>query len=293
MHSAGEELLVQEKREDVSYWDATALESANRNSLVRSEKWRKAARNWLAHYAEHKARDFILQTVQSHVKLRNDAQILDIGCGPGKWVNLFAERGFAATGIDSSPWMIRLAKKSIQPSLRDHVKLYVTNVAALNLPSNFYDMVNCVTVLQHILNNEQWESAVREMVRVTKPLGYILIYEAAPLFILKKSTPHLRFRTMKEYVREFEEAGARLIHWRGTDLSFPITFLGLRRYAASFSKKVYYYLAGELPLFSPRFLSFLSRIAVILAKPMDYDLAETPLGHLSVGKILLFRKLMA
>jgi ubiquinone/menaquinone biosynthesis C-methylase UbiE len=285
--------LVQEEQKELSYWDAAALESANRNSLVRREKWRKAARNWLAHYAERKARDFILQTVQNHAKLRNGAQILDIGCGPGKWVNLFAERGFAATGIDSSPWMIRLAKKSIRPSLRDHVKLYVMNAAKLNLPGNFYNMVDCVTVLQHILNDEQWENAVHEMVRVTKPLGYVLVYEAAPLFILKKRTPHLRFRTMKEYIREFEEAGARLIYWRGTDLSFPMTFLGLRRYAASFSQKVYYYFAGEPTLFSPHFLSFLSRVVVTLAKPIDYNLAETPLSHLSVGKILLFRKVTA
>jgi SAM-dependent methyltransferase len=207
-------------------------------------------------------------------------------------VNLFVERGFAATGIDSSPWMIRLAKKSIRPSLRDRVKLYVMNATRLSLPSNFYNMVNCVTVLQHILNDEQWENAVHEMVRVAKPLGHVLIYEAVPIFVLKKCTSHLRFRTMKEYVREFEEAGARLIYWRATDLSFPITFLGLRGYAASFSKRVYCYFAGELPLLSPHFLSLLSRIAVTLAKPIDYNLAETPLGRLSVGKILLFRKLI-
>ncbi|MDH7477439.1 MAG: hypothetical protein QHH17_03550 [Candidatus Bathyarchaeota archaeon] len=128
------------------------------------------------------------------------------------------------------------------------------------------------------------------MVRVTKPLGYVLIFEAVPSFILKRRTQRLRFRSMKEYIKEFKSAGAYLTYWRATDLSFPITFLGLRKYAASFSKRVYYYFADEFPIFPPSFLSALSRAATILAKPIDYRLGESPLSFLSIGKILLFRK---
>jgi ubiquinone/menaquinone biosynthesis C-methylase UbiE len=272
------------------YWDYAALEAQDSEKTVSLEAWKKTARNWLAHYTERKAHDFIVQTIENHVTLNSKAQILDVGCGLGKWVNLFAERRFHVTGIDFSPWMIRLAKKRIRKDLKELVNFHVMNVAKLDLPSNFYDMVNCVTVLQHIFNDEDWKNAVHEMVRVTKSLGYLLIFEAVPSFVLKKRTYHLRFRSMREHITEFRRAGANLTYWRATDLSFPITFLGLRKYAASFSKRVYYYFAGELPLFSPRFLSSLSRIAVTLAKPVDYKLAETPLSLLSVGKILLFRK---
>jgi len=285
--------VAAEKQKEINYWDAMALEAEKEELAIRTAKWQRSARNWLAHYAENKARDFIIQTIENHVKLKDDAQILDVGCGLGKWVNFFAERGFAVAGIDSSPWMIRLAKKRIKNGLKNRVKFYVMNVSKLNFPSDYYDMVNCVTVLQHIFNDEEWENAVHEMVRVTKPCGCVLIFEAAPSFVFKKRTPHLRFRAMKEYVSEFGKAGAHFAYWRATDLSFPITFLGLRRYAASFSKKVYYYFAGELTLFSPNFLSLLSRITVALAKPIDYKLAETPLSFLSVGKILLFRKVKA
>jgi len=281
------------KQKEINYWDAVALEAEKEERATRIDKWRKAARNWLAHYSENKAHDFVIETIKGYVKLRRDSQILDVGCGVGKWVNLFAEGGFATTGIDSSPWMIRVAKKRVRRDLRELVKFHVMNAAKLNLPSNFYDMVNCVTVLQHIFDDEDWRNAVHEMVRVTKPLGYVLIFGAAPSFVLKKRTPHLRFRSMKEYISEFDKAGAHLTYWRATDLSFPITFIGLRKYAASFNKKVYYYFAGEPPFFSPNFLSLLSRFAVVLAKPIDYKLAETPLSFLSVGKILLFRKAKA
>jgi len=282
--------MAVEKQKEISYWDAVAFEAEKEKFIIRAEKWRKAARNWLAHYAENKARDFIIQTIEHHAKLRNGVQILDVGCGPGKWLKLFAERGFATTGIDSSPWMVRLAKKRVGKEIDELVRFYVMSVVKLDLPSDFYNLVNCVTVLQHIFDDKDWESAIHEMVRVTKPLGYVLIFEAAPSFILKKSTHRLRFRSMKQYVSEFEKAGANLSYWRPTDLSFPITFLGLRKYAASFGKGVYYFFAGELSLFSPSFLSSLSRIAATLAKPIDYKLVDTPLGFLSVGKILLFRK---
>ncbi|MEM3696471.1 MAG: class I SAM-dependent methyltransferase [Candidatus Bathyarchaeia archaeon] len=277
--------------QEEEYWNKVAIEAEKEELQKRVEKWHKAAKNWLAHYSDKKTRDFIVQTIKNHVKLKNGARILDVGCGAGKWVNLFAEMGFETVGIDSSPWMIRLAKSRVKTTLQSRIKFYVMNVAELKFPDDSYDMTNCVTVLQHIFDDTRWKRAVYEMVRVTKPCGYILIFEAAPSFILKRRTPRLRFRSMKEYISEFKSAGARLTYWRATDLSFPITFLGLRKYAASFSKRVYYYFAGELPMFPPSFLSALSRAAAILAEPIDYRLSESPLSVLSVGKILLFRKL--
>jgi ubiquinone/menaquinone biosynthesis C-methylase UbiE len=278
------------KRIKINYWDTVAIEAEREELATRRAKWQRAATNWLAHYVENKSRDFIIQTIERYVRLSDDAQILDVGCGPGKWVNFFAKRGFSVTGIDSSPWMIRLAKKMVKHELKSHVKFYVMNAAKLNLPSNSYDLVNCVTVLQHILNEEDWRKAVYEMVRVTKPLGYTLLFEAAPSFPFKKNTARLLFKTMREYVSEFEKVGARLVYWRGTDISFPITFLGLKKYAASFGKRRYYYTDSEIAFLPPKFLSLLSRIVATFAKQIDYELAETPLGFLSVGKILLFRK---
>jgi len=77
-----------EKPKETVFWDVVALEAEKDTSTIRADRWRKAARNWLAHYVEHKARHFIVQTVENKVKLGNGAQILDVGCGPGKWVKL-------------------------------------------------------------------------------------------------------------------------------------------------------------------------------------------------------------
>jgi len=77
-----------EKPKETAFWDVAALEAEKDTSTIRADRWRKAARNWLAHYVEHKARHFIVQTVENNVKLGNGSQILDVGCGPGKWVKL-------------------------------------------------------------------------------------------------------------------------------------------------------------------------------------------------------------
>lgn len=44
-------------------------------------------------------------------KFRNATSVLDIGCGPGLYANLFIKNGFLYTGIDISPYQIEYAKK--------------------------------------------------------------------------------------------------------------------------------------------------------------------------------------
>lgn len=271
------------------YWDHVALEARGVES-ERIRKWKTAARNWLAEYADKRAKDFVLSIAENVLKSAGSTRVLDIGCGPGKWTRLFAERRSRVTAVDVSPKMIVLAKESISKENLTRVDFHVMSVSRLRLPDNAYDLVNCVTVLQHVLDDEEWKSAVKELVRVTKPSGKILLYETAPSLTIKKRTAHLRLNTMKSYANEFKKAGARLIYWRAVDLSLPITFFGLKKYAASFNKQVYYFLAGRFSLFSPRSLSLLSKIAVILARLIDYRFGGTPLGFLSVGKIMLFEK---
>jgi len=111
----------------------------------------------------------------------------------------------------------------------------------------------------------------------------------APNIAIKKHTAHLSIRTMQQYMKEFKKSEAHLVYWRAADLSLPITFLGLKDYAASFNKKVYYFIS-ERTVIPQRFISFLSWIAVLFAHLIDYRLGETPLSFLSFGRILLFQK---
>lgn len=278
-----------EEEEIEKYWDHVALEAKDLEKTLRLEKWKKAARNWLANYADKRAKDFVLKVINEVVKLDKSAKVLDVGCGPGKWAMLLAKKCSSVTAIDISPKMILLARENARKQNLNNIGFHVMRVSKLNMQDQTFDVVNCVTVLQHIFDDDEWRNAVSEIARVTKKGGYTLLLEAAPNFTIKKRTPHLSIRTMQQYVNEFEKLKIRLIYWRPADLSLPVTFLGLKNYAASFNKKVYYFVTGR-ELVSPSFKSLLSRIAVMLAGQIDYKLAETPLSFLSFNKILLFRK---
>lgn len=278
-------------REDETekYWNFVALESEDSGATLRLERWREVARNWLADYADKRARDFISKALREVVKLDESAKILDIGCGPGKWSLMYAKKFSSVRAIDISQKMICLARENARRENLGNIDFQTMSVSDLEIPDQTYDLVNCVTVLQHIPSDVDWRSAVREIVRVTKGNGRILLFEMAPNFAVKKRTRNLSIRTMRQYMDEFRNAGANLVYWRAVDLSLPITFFGLRNYAASFNKRVYYFISGEQTL-PAGFLSFLSSVASLIAKAVDYRLAESPLSFLSIGRILLFQK---
>ena len=187
--------------------------------------------------------------------------------------------------------MIELAKKKAYRYNLKNVKFYKMDVAELHFPDDTFDLVNCVTVIQHILSDQKWKNGIHEMVRVTKPNGYIVICEMAPLLAPVKYTRHTYIRRMKEYVSEFAKASATLLYWRGMVLSYPITTWFLRKFSSSFvEKNAYYYYNANKNSILPKFLSFLSKILTIIAEPLDYNLAKTPLGILSPIKIMLFKK---
>jgi 2-polyprenyl-3-methyl-5-hydroxy-6-metoxy-1,4-benzoquinol methylase len=56
---------------------------------------------------------FFLQFIPAYIK-KTPSKILDLGCGPGDYVNEFSRQGHQATGIDSSEPMIVWAKQHHQ-----------------------------------------------------------------------------------------------------------------------------------------------------------------------------------
>lgn len=55
-------------------------------------------------------------------------QVIDIGCGEGRWDRLMAERGAVVIGIDASKKMIEFAKERSK-KFNDKIELLQTNIA--------------------------------------------------------------------------------------------------------------------------------------------------------------------
>ncbi len=64
--------------------------------------------------------DFVKRSAELIAGIANPAKrprLLDLGCGPGIYANLFAQKGFDVTGIDLSPRSIEYAKKHTNYSI--------------------------------------------------------------------------------------------------------------------------------------------------------------------------------
>lgn len=94
-------------------------------------------------------------------------KILDVGCGTGGFLIEAKKRGAVVFGIDPSQTAVEICQlKGIK-----NVKVGVGE--NLPYPTNYFDIVYCYTVLEHV---ENVEKTLKEVVRVTKKQGKIYIH---------------------------------------------------------------------------------------------------------------------
>jgi SAM-dependent methyltransferase len=95
--------------------------------------------------------------------------VLDAGCGMGRHTHHFLARGARVIAVDASP-AIDTAHAN-NPS--DDAVFVQADILHLPLPSDACDVASCLGVLHHL---EDPLRALRELVRVVRPGGWVLIY---------------------------------------------------------------------------------------------------------------------
>ncbi|WP_343208811.1 class I SAM-dependent methyltransferase [Anaerolentibacter hominis] len=100
-----------------------------------------------------------------------NSRILDVGCGYGRTLNELYQKGYHnLTGMDFSGEMIRRGKRQF-PCL----DLRIMEEGILDLPDESVDAVLLFAVLTCIRENEKQHGLLKEIRRVVKPGGVILI----------------------------------------------------------------------------------------------------------------------
>lgn len=133
---------------------------------------------WGKKFYYDQARESVLKAFSSHneflLKLKNYVQnadtVLECGCGCASVIEGIWQKDKAYFGVDVSSFAIKLAKKRLKG--KRNIKLCVENIEKLAFGDNFFDLVYAVSVLEHLINPEK---ALKEMIRVTKKGGYLIL----------------------------------------------------------------------------------------------------------------------
>ncbi|RIA99737.1 S-adenosyl-L-methionine-dependent methyltransferase [Glomus cerebriforme] len=105
--------------------------------------------------------------------IQGKCKVLDIGCGPGTWLLDLAnkyERSYFY-GLDINP----VFPNEIKPGNLKFIKADMFD--GLPFPDNEFDFVHQET-MSFIIKADQWNFIISEMIRVTKPGGYIELLES-------------------------------------------------------------------------------------------------------------------
>jgi SAM-dependent methyltransferase len=94
-------------------------------------------------------------------------RILDVGCGPSSWL---ARAGFNALGSDISQRYMREYRRAGHSAV-------VNSADALPFARGVFDSVWTIGLLHHLSDAAAFD-AIREMMRVCRPGGYVVIIDA-------------------------------------------------------------------------------------------------------------------
>ncbi len=94
------------------------------------------------------------------------ARLLDAGCGTGRYAIELGRRGYVVEGVDQSPELIDVAKRSAihQPG---SVSFHVGDL--LDLPDQRYDAILCRGVLNDLVDTGSREAAFRSFAGALRP----------------------------------------------------------------------------------------------------------------------------
>lgn len=123
-----------------------------------------------------------LELIAERLELASCTTALDVGCGQGHWgQRLLTMLGSEATlvGVDQEPdWVAHASERAVKLGLASRCDFQAASAEALPFDDNRFDLVTCQTLVMHVASPEV---VLREMLRVLKPGGRLLLAEPSNL----------------------------------------------------------------------------------------------------------------
>lgn len=153
-----------------------------------------------------------------HLRTIRDKDVLDIGCGVGRWSLGLAKQGNRVVGVDISPRMVQLATER-GAELGLECEFRTADVVSLDLGRQF-DFILGVTVLQHVVEESDLRLAVRNIAAHLRNSGTLVLLEVAPTGATNRcESGTFRSRELDSYAEHLSSAGLKLIGVTGVDVA--------------------------------------------------------------------------
>lgn len=149
-----------------------------------------------------------------HQQYRDRVHVLDVGCGNGLNLSMFADEGFAVTGVDVSEKMLDVARSSCPSATLFHADFLDWQVA----PQSFHGVF--AKAIIHLFPKVDALRVLAKIHQILKPGGVFYVTTTVDLFISEGFRPKIdypydvvRFRrswTREELLSSVEKAGFRV-----------------------------------------------------------------------------------
>ena len=152
----------------------------------------------------------ILESLKDHIDLRPSGRYLDIGCGTGNYTAGLNKIGGKWVGLDPSSHMLDLANK--KDGSIDWIK---GSAELLPFEKGAFDGVICTAAIHHFSDIEK---AFREVDRVLRPNGKLVIFTATPEQVSRFWLTHYFQEMMERDAAQLPSLGQMEAHFETTPL---------------------------------------------------------------------------
>jgi len=165
-------------------------------------------------YADQRQRQLLVQMCEPQW----GEQVLDVGCGTGRYLQWFTEMGLETTGVDNSAEMVQVAQQRLAGG-GEEGQVPLADATDLPFADKGFDLVTAITVLEFV---EEPVALIREMLRVSRDRIFLgVLNRYSPYYLQQRLRrgrilSHAHFYSVGEVVRLVRQAGGEDITWRTT-----------------------------------------------------------------------------